>query len=147
MTASISPVIVEQVFPNPVHEVWEAITRLGSMRQWFFEDIPAFEPQVGFQTRFNVVANGKNFEHRWKIVEADAPYQIKYHWSYTEYPGVGYVTFTLQEDGANWTKLVLQNEGLESFPQDMPEFSRASCQAGWEYFIQGRLKIFLSATT
>ncbi len=146
MTASTLPVQVEQVFPNPIPELWEAITRLGSMRQWFFEDIPAFEPRVGFKTQFSVVANGKNFEHCWEILEVEAPYKIKYHWSYTEYPGVGYVTFELKDDGG-WTKLILQNEGLESFPEDMPEFSRESCQAGWEYFIQGRLKIFLSATT
>jgi len=32
----------------------------------------------------------------------------------------------------------------QSFPQDIPEFTRESGKAGWEYFIQQRLPSFLN---
>ena len=34
---------------------------------------------------------------------------------------------------------------IEDFPEDIPEFSRESCNKGWEYFIQNRLKVFLDS--
>lgn len=42
------------------------------------------------------------------------------------------------------TKLVLICTGTESFPQDIPEFTRESGKAGWEYFIQQSLLSFLN---
>ena len=32
---------------------------------------------------------------------------------------------------------------VESFPQDIPEFSRMSCLGGWTYFINQSLKEYL----
>lgn len=37
------------------------------------------------------------------------------------------------------------NEGLESFPPHIPEFKRESCEGGWTYFINQRLKEYLDA--
>lgn len=39
--------------------------------------------------------------------------------------------------------LRLVNEGLETFPRDIPECSSESCEAGWKYFIRQNLKKFL----
>ena len=56
--------------------------------------------------------------------------------------GEGFVSFELFEKGEQ-SLLRLTNEGLETFPRDIPEFSRESCKAGWEYFIQQNLKAYL----
>ena len=137
-----APIVVEQIFEAPRAKVWEAITKVDQMTQWFFDNIPAFEAREGFETRF-VVRTERHFTHIWKIMEVIPRKKIVYDWSYEEYPGKGYVTFELIDHGEQ-TLLRLTNIGLESFPQDIPEFQRASCQGGWEYFIQDRLRAFLA---
>ena len=53
------------------------------------------------------------------------------------------VTFELFEE-LNGTLLRLPNLGLDSFPDDLPEFTRESCLGGWTYFIKEKLLSFLS---
>ena len=144
MTARNKPVVVEQLFDNPKTKVWEAISEPEQMIEWFFDNIPAFEPEAGFQTEFPVTSGSRTFTHVWKIQEAEAEKRIRYHWSYREYKGESLVTFELIEKGKG-TLLRLTHEGLETFPQDIPEFKRESCLAGWEYFIQKNLKAYLDA--
>lgn len=142
MIKDTSSVVVEQVFSNSVTQVWQAITQLDQMKQWFFENIPEFKPEVGFKTQFNVSAGERNFLHLWRILEVVPEKSIVYDWRYKEYPGQGIVKFELSETGGQ-TRLKLTNEGLESFPDHIPEFTRESCHAGWKYFIKEQLKAFL----
>ena len=139
---SSKPIVVEQIFNFPVSIVWEAITNLDHMKSWFFNNIPAFKPVVGFQTKFMVQSGDRNFTHFWKIIEVIPYRRIKYRWSYEEYEGEGFVTFDLSEKGSK-TILRLTNEGLETFPKNIPEFKRESCKAGWDFFIRKNLKDFL----
>ena len=136
-------IVVKQVFNAPADKVWAAITELEQMKQWFFSDIPAFEPKTGFQTEFLIRVHERSFTHVWKISEVIPGRKIIYQWSYKEYEGEGQVTFELI-DKPGQTLLVLTNEGLDSFPDTVPEFSRESCEAGWNYFIRESLKKFLS---
>lgn len=142
MNTTVEPIIVEQIFNSPIQVVWNALTQVEQMKQWFFPNIPSFKPEVGFQTKFDVESGNRKFTHLWKIVEVIPGRKITYHWSYKEYSGEGFVNFELFEKDAQ-TLLQLSNIGLESFPKDIPEFRRESCQSGWEYFIQGNLKDFL----
>jgi len=135
-------VIVEQIMSAPISEVWKAITNLKEMKQWFFNNIPDFKPEVGFKVSFPVISRNIVFTHAWEIIEVKVNKKIKYHWAYEEYKGEGKVTFELFDKGAQ-TLLQLTNEGLDSFPHDIPEFERDSCQVGWDYFIKGTLKNYL----
>lgn len=54
MEKNDAPVIVEQSFNTPIEVLWNAITEIDQMRQWLFENIPAFKPEVGFETQFNI---------------------------------------------------------------------------------------------
>jgi len=134
--------MIEQPFHFSIKIVWSAITELNQMKQWFFENIPSFKPEVGFDTGFIVENEGRVFPHLWKITEVAAPKKITYSWSYEGYPGKAFVTFELDEIN-NGTKLTLTNSVTESFPEDIPEFTLESCRAGWIYFIQQRLKAYL----
>ena len=142
MNHIIKPIVVEQTFNSSVFEVWNAITKLDEMRQWFFSNIPSFEPNVGFETEFNVKSENRSFYHLWKLIEVIPFKKIKYQWSYKNIKGEGFVTFELFVIN-NQTMLRVTNNGLESFPQDIPEFSRKNCEARWEYFIQQNLKTYL----
>jgi uncharacterized protein YndB with AHSA1/START domain len=48
------PIIIERVYHAPVEKVWHAITDLEQMRQWYFPALVEFEPEIGFETRFDV---------------------------------------------------------------------------------------------
>ena len=138
-----SIVEVEEVFNVKPAVVWKAITELNQMKQWFFENIPAFEPLVGFQTEFNVKATERDFYHLWEITEVVLGEKITYSWKYNELIGESFATFKVSEQGDR-TKLKVTCIGLDSFPKDIPEFKYESCLAGWNYFIKDRLKKYLN---
>ncbi len=140
---SSKPIVVEQSFSVKPDAVWQAITKPDLMRQWYFEHIEDFRPEVGFETEFDIEVNGRIFRHQWKITEVVPGASITYSWEYAGFPGLGSTEWKLSET-AEGTKLVLISTGIESFSQDIPEFTRERGQAGWEYFINQRLPKFLN---
>ena len=144
MTETLEPIIVEQAFDVSKETLWKAITERDQMIKWFFDNIPDFKAEVGFETQFNVNAGERDFLHLWKITEAIPEQKVVYDWRYPNIPGIGKVTFEVFAEGEG-SRLRLTNEGLESFPKDVPEFTRESCEGGWKYFIQGNLKNYLEA--
>jgi len=136
-------VIVTQQFSVSIRELWKALTEHHQMIQWFFENIPCFKPEVGFKTQFLVKNEERKFTHIWEIVEVIENQKIVYNWTYEEYKGEGLVFFELQEN-ENGSLLTLTNKWIGEFPQNIPEFSRESCLGGWEYFINVRLKEYLT---
>lgn len=142
MKVSEPPVVVVQEFEASLAAVWNAITDINEMTQWYFEKIPDFKPEVGFETRFNVQSEGRNFLHVWTVTEVDAPKKIVYDWSYEDYTGESYTVFELSEQNEK-TQLRLSCHVREDFPDGIPEFERESCVGGWNYFIKERLKEYL----
>ena len=136
------PVIVEQSFDASIDTVWKSITDIDLMRQWYFENIPDFKPEVGFETQFNVESQGRNFMHMWKVTEVVPNKKITYNWKYGGYTGDSFVVFELFKQN-NLTKLRLTHQVLTSFPAHIPEFSRESCVEGWRFFIKKSLKEYL----
>lgn len=136
------PIIVAQSFDSPIENVWNAITDVEQMRQWYFDNIPDFKPEVGFETRFIVQSDERNFTHIWRVTEVIPLKKIGYTWDFEEYPGQGYSTFDLDEKGGK-VNLILRSYVIRNFPDNIPEFKRESGQAGWEYFIKKSLKEYL----
>lgn len=96
---------------------------------------------MGFETEFVVQSDERKFTHVLKILEVILEQKIIYQWRYTEYSGAGKVTFDLVKLGDR-SKLSIISEGMHSFPQSIPEFSRERCIGGWKYF-GGRLINYL----
>lgn len=142
MKNSDPPVVIEQFFDLPPETIWKAITERNQMVIWFFENIPDFRAEVGFETRFNIHNEGRDFLHLWKITEVIPNEKITYDWSYEQYDGRATVTFELEPEG-NRTRLRLTNIVVADFDDSIPEFKRESCQSGWEFFIEQRLKDYL----
>jgi len=140
--ANEEPIVVTQTFNASADTVWDAITVIDQMRQWYFSNIPAFEPEVGFETQFLVTNEGREFPHHWKVTDVVPPTKIAYEWTYENYLGRGLVTFELSQQG-DATTLRLTSTVLEDFPDAIPEFTRESGLAGWTYFIQQNLKDYL----
>ena len=93
MRKNDEPIIVEQTFNTSIDTVWNSITEIDQMRQWYFENIPSFKPEVGFETQFNVQSQDRNFLHMWKVTEVVPLKMIIYNWKYEGYPGDSFVVF------------------------------------------------------
>lgn len=137
-----TPIIVEQVFNTSAENVWNAITVLDEMKQWFFNNIESFEPKIGFKTRFVVQVEDRIFPHLWKLTEVIPMKKISYEWRFEGYSGSGISSFELMGK-ENQTKLRLTFTVIEKFPSDIPEFKRESGVKGWNYFIKESLKQYL----
>jgi len=141
--AEARPIVVTQTYPVPPEVLWQAITDPQQMPQWFFDTIEAFEPRVGFETVFVVVADGDAYTHRWTVTEVVPREKIVYRWRYDGIPGDSTVTWQLAPT-AQGTRLTLTHAGGETFPQDNPVFFRETGVEGWTYFLQDSLKSFLA---
>lgn len=141
MRKNDEPIIVEQTFNESIDTVWNSITMIDQMRQWYFKNIPSFKPEVGFETQFSVQSQDRNFLHMWKVTEVVPKKKITYNWKYDDYPGDSFVMFELFKQD-NLTKLRVTHQVQESFPEDIPEFSRESCIEGWAFLIRKSLKEF-----
>ena len=141
------PVIVERVYNAPVEKVWEALTSVEKMRQWYFPMLDEFEPEVGFETRFDVEQGGKIFTHIWKIKEVVRNKKITYEWKFGDYPGDSLVSFELfDEDGK--TRIVLTHDKIETFRGDIhPDLAKHNFVQGWTHFIGTALKEFVEQDT
>jgi len=62
------PLIIERTFNAPVAKVWNAITDVDQMRQWYF-DLKEFRAEVGFEFEFVVEHDGMTYHHLCKITE------------------------------------------------------------------------------
>ncbi|MEM9001789.1 MAG: SRPBCC domain-containing protein [Bacteroidota bacterium] len=142
MNTTDAPIIVEQDYQVSQATVWNALTRLDELKLWFFENIPAFEPKEGFETRFPVTTENGIFTHIWKVTEVIEEKKLSKKWMYAEYPGSAMVHFLLIPNNGK-TTIRLTLEVLEDFPQNIPEFKRESGVAGWNYFLCERLKDYL----
>jgi len=143
MKVTEPPVVVEEHFDLPIEVVWKAISDHSEMVQWYFDNIPDFKPNVGFKTQFNVKAPSRDFLHIWEITEVVPFEKLVYNWTYEELEGSADVYFELSNQGES-TKLRVTSKVISDFHDDIPEFKRESCLAGWQYFIGERLKTYLN---
>ena len=133
--------VVEYILNAPVDAVWNAITDPVKMKQWYF-DIPGFKPVPGFEFQFTAGSENKKYVHLCKIKESIPLQKLSYTWRYNDLPGNTLVIFELFDEGEK-TKVRLTHQGLETFPQDQPDFRRESFENGWTEIIGKNLKAFL----
>jgi len=145
MINEIKPIRVEQYFKNTSKEIWDALTNIDKMKQWYFPIISSFKPEVGFKTEFVVEIEDRVFIHQWEITDVIPEQKIAYQWTFGGYVGKGISEFKLIKVGEQ-TKLQLTFTVLEPFPQNIPEFKRESGENGWKYLINDALKKYLDNT-
>ena len=133
-------VVVERTLNAPVAKVWQALTDVDQMRQWYF-DLKEFRPEVGFEFEFVVEHEGNSYHHLCRVTEVIPQKKIAYTWRYKDAPGNSLVTFELFGEGEK-TRLRLTHEGIESFPKT-PAYARKNFEAGWTAIIGSELKRFV----
>jgi uncharacterized protein YndB with AHSA1/START domain len=135
------PFVIEKIYNASITKVWEALTDREQMKQWYF-DIADFKPEPGFEFTFTGGSKEKSYVHLCKVIEVIPNKKLKHSWSYKDYEGMSYVTWELFDEGAA-TRLKLTHEGLETFPQNSPDFAKESFTKGWTYITGISLKNFL----
>lgn len=143
MKTTDPPVISEDTYEVSRDLLWSAITDITHMQKWYFDVLTEFLPEVGFTTSFTIENEGRVFPHVWKVLEVESGSLIKYRWTFTNYEGVGDVSFEIFDEGHH-CRLRVTNEIIEDYPEGIPEFKRESCQGGWDYFVKQRLKEYLN---
>ena len=133
-------VMIERTFNAPVARVWQALTDVEQMRQWYF-DLKEFKPEVGFEFEFVVEHQGTTYQHLCKIPEVIPQKKIAYTWRYKGEPGDSLVTFELFAEGDK-TRVKLTHSGIETFPKT-PAYARKNFEAGWTAIIGSELKQFV----
>jgi uncharacterized protein YndB with AHSA1/START domain len=144
MKASSEAVVVEQLMNTSRAKVWSAISNLEEMKQWYFDNIDAFMPEVGAKSHFKVQVEDRVYTHLWTVTDVIPGHKLRYNWKYEEYQGDSFVTFEIFENEGK-ISVRLTAEVTEDFEEGIPEFTRASCVGGWNYFIGLRLKDYLEA--
>ena len=143
MKKSDHPITVRQTYPVSAQDVWNAITSVEAMRNWYFPNIESFRTEPGFETRFVVQNDDRMFPHVWTIVNVNPLKNLRYEWRYEGYPGLAVVDFDLSEtDDA--TELTVTFTVLEDFSDDIHEFKRERAEDGWRYLIKDSLKNYLN---
>jgi uncharacterized protein YndB with AHSA1/START domain len=133
-------VVVERTFNAPVTRVWQALTDVEQMRQWYF-DLKEFKSQVGFEFEFIVEHEGTTYHHLCQVTEVIPQQKIAYTWRYNGEPGDSLVTVELFDEGKK-TRVKLTHTGIETFPK-MPAFALKNFEAGWTAIIGSELKQFV----
>lgn len=135
-------VIVERTFNVPTDKVWNAITDVNEMRNWYFQ-VEEFEPKVGFKFDFmGGPEDGKQYLHLCEVTEVIEGKKITYTWRYDNYPGNSLVCWELLNKGEE-TLLRITHTGLETFEDVGEEFEKNSFNEGWNYFVHTALKDYL----
>lgn len=134
------PLILERMAGSSVEKIWQALTDIQKLRQWFFPMMENFEPKVGFETAFDVHHNGNVYPHLIQVVEAVPNQTIAYTWRYGGYPGNSIVKFGI-ETVDHQSKITLTHIVTESFEAEKyPGFSEENFKQGWTHFIESLQK-------
>lgn len=134
--------VLERTYDAPAEKVWNALTDIKQLKQWFFPMMEAFEPTIGFTTQWDVHHNGNLYPHKIVVTESVPNQLIAYTWQYVGFPGNSIVSFALESIGSQ-TKLTLTHTVTESFEENKyPDFSRESFKQGWTHFV-GSLQKFV----
>jgi len=139
---STAPFVIERTYNSPVDKVWDAITNVQKMREWYF-DLSAFEARVGFTFSFRGKGSkGEEYVHLCEVVEVVELKKLSCTWRYEGYPGNSTVSFELFPEDEQ-TRIRLTHAGLESLEQNGPDFAASSFEAGWTEIIGSSLKKYL----
>lgn len=128
-------IVIERIIASTPSDAWTALTELSEMHQWYFDMIPEFKAEVGFDVKFDVQATTQIFPHYWKVVEVIPNQKISYDWHFGDaFPGLGLVTWEIeQSDDGVLVRII--DQVIEPFDDTIPEFKRESGVEGWNYFM------------
>ena len=136
------PITIECLLNAAASVVWKALTDNEEMKNWYFR-LDEFKAESGFRFQFTGGPSPeKQYVHLCEITEVIPETKLAYSWRYEGYPGISFVSFELFSRGDR-TLLKLTHNGLETFPQDNPDFAVDNFEEGWNEIINTSLKNYI----
>jgi len=136
------PIIIERVFNALISKVWKAITDRDEMGKWYF-DLAEFKAETGYKFQFfGGPSPDRQYLHLCEITEVIDERKLSHSWRFDGYRGNSILTFELSAQD-NKTLLKLTHSGLETFPEENPDFAKANFVIGWNEIINVSLKKYL----
>ncbi|GAB3899572.1 SRPBCC domain-containing protein [Larkinella knui] len=135
--------IKEFIYKAPPEKLWQALTQVDQMKEWYFPQLQKFEPVVGYPFQFE--DDHQAYQKEWIVTNVIEGKTLAHSWAYKGYSGRSEVLFDLVEV-ENGTKLSVTQTGLESFP-DHPHFKRERFEWGWEMLLGHNLRQLLESST
>lgn len=142
MKISDTPIITKFTYNTSVPKLWNAISNHDNMKQWYFEILEDFVAEVGFKTSFQVSVEDRTYTHNWEVTDVIPLEMIQYTWTFDEYDGSSYTRFEISEKDS-LVELTLTEVVTKDYPSGIPEFEPESSKAGWQYFLNQRLRSYL----
>lgn len=124
-------IVVERVYNAPAKSVWQAITEVDIINQWFFQ-LNDFKAEVGFAFEFSGNDNGTKVVHQCVVITVIPEKKLSYSLIYSGYPQQSLVTYELFEEGEQ-TRFVLTHSNLDELSKGSPLFARHKFFGGWTY--------------
>jgi uncharacterized protein YndB with AHSA1/START domain len=143
MKKTDEPIIIQITTDSSPDDLWSAISDVEKMRLWYFDNIATFKAEPGFETQFDVKVEDRLFRHVWRIIDVIPRHKLTYTWRYEDYVGSAIVSFVISGLNEKTTLLHFTCEVVEDFQENVPEFTRESALAGWQYLICESLKTYL----
>lgn len=130
---------IETIINSTPAELWKLITDPEEMKNWYF-NIPEFKPVVGASFTFKGTGKGEEFVHKCVVKDVVPLLRITYSWAYENYPGKSELSIILSSWTKKRTRVTVNHKGIDSFPQDHPDFARKSFENGWNHLLNESLK-------
>lgn len=142
MTAT-DPVVMIKVLDAAPDRVWRAITDKDEMKEWYF-NLPEFKAEPGFEFEFLGGDGTTEFLHKCEVLVAKPNEKLVHTWTYPGYDGSSEVSWELEKEGPDKTRLTLKHTGLHTFPESTKAFARENFEAGWGDIVGQLLPDYLS---
>ncbi len=121
--------IKEKVFQHSIDRVWKAITQAEEISRWFIH--ADFKAEPGYAYTFTATEEHGGTQIKGKVIEAN-PYTLKYTWRVGDTPIETTVTWTLEKQDENKTKLTLVHAGIAQFPGESAMEMLGHFDKGWD---------------
>ena len=135
------PLIKDFEYNVTIHQVWQALTDIRKLKEWYFPQLQKFKPVVGYKFYFD--DSSSEYHKEWIVTKVEKDKTFAHSWAYIGYPGTSEVIFDLFANG-NKTILRVTHKGLETFPNH-PHFRRERFESGWDNLLGQNLKHLLGA--
>lgn len=119
----------EQFYPQPINDVWAAISEQDKISQWFIKC--KFKAEPGF--KYMLLSEEDSCEQvSGEVLKANPVHELVYTWIVAGTETVTTVSWNLQEkDGG--TLLTLQHSGIEGYPNEETAVKMfESFNGGWD---------------
>lgn len=134
-----APLVKEFLYDVPISKVWQALTSTEKLKKWYFPQLRAFKPVIGFKFEFD--DDNAGYQKEWIVTNVVEGKMLAHSWAYKGYPGSSEVIFDLFPENGT-TRLSVTQTDLESFPKH-PHFQRERFSSGWDNLLGHNLKQLL----